>query len=84
MPAIRRVEIVTDKRPGREREQLAVARGNGGTKKANPEREVLDDGTRGGHADAEYAPHGNFEKREGDHRQQGQRSQGVLEARQRS
>src|SRR5436190_2223451 len=41
-----------NERAGGEREQLALARGDGGAKEADPEGQVLNDGTGGGDADA--------------------------------
>ena len=72
MSAMRRGGPGRNERAGGERQQLALARGDGGAEEADPEREVLNDGTGGGNADAEQAANDDLEEREHDHRQHGQ------------
>ena len=72
--------IAANEGAGRKREQLAVAGGDGGAEKSDPQREVLDDRPRAGHADAEQTPDADFENRQDDHRQQRQRAHQVLDA----
>ena len=74
-------EARRDERAGGEREQLAVARGDGGAEEADPEREVLNDGAGSGDADAEQPAHGDLEERERDHRQHRQRGDAVFDGR---
>ena len=53
---------------GRQRQQLPFARGDRGAEKTDPERQVLNERTGAGDADAEHAAHDDFGERQDDHR----------------
>src|SRR5262249_21434801 len=72
---------VRDQRSAGQREQLPFARRDRRAEKADPQREVLDDGTRAGDADAEHAADQNLDERQEHHRQQRERGEGVFDER---
>ncbi len=68
-------------RAGREREELALARGDRRAEEADPQGEVLNEGTGAGDAHAEQAAHDDFEQRQRDHRGERQGGDPVLDRR---
>src|SRR5205823_12602584 len=68
-----------DERPGREREQLAVARGDRGAEEPDPERQMLNDWTGRGNAAPERAAEDDFAEREEHHHRQRKRGDRVFD-----
>ena len=68
-------------RAGREREKLALARGDRRAEEADPQGEVLNERTGAGDADAEQPAHDDFEQRQRDHRGERQGGDPVLDRR---
>jgi len=68
-------------RAGREREKFALARGDRRAEEADPQGEMLDEGTGAGDAHAEQPAHDDFEQRQRDHRGERQGGDPVLDRR---
>ena len=66
---------------GGERQEPAFARRDGGAEEADPQHQVLDDGTGTGNADADSAAQDDFEQRDDRHHGQRDRRDGVLDTR---